>query len=413
MTHLNEKDEVTYAARRSVTSLYIHVPFCHDKCGYCDFFSIAGADDDLVDAWHEGLRVELQRIVDEADDHGVVIEPLETIYFGGGTPSYLSSKIIASIIAHAKSLFGLKSCCDITLEANPESIAGDSTRGAGDRGRETARRWVDAGVNRVSFGMQSATDSLLNLAGRRHTLAQAVEAVRIAADAGFRDISVDLMTGLPSQTVEDIDYALRTIDQLPVNHVSSYALTVEEGTPFYRFRSGFPALFPDDEAERRMNRRLTDGLLEFGFTHYELSNFALPGAESKHNLVYWNADPYLAAGPAAASYMGGIRRCNDASLERWLANVYDTAQGPYGHAIVEEVVDESAARIETMILGLRLLQGVSRARFRRRHNVDYDEVFGDRMAYLEERGLIERLDECVRLTEKGLDFADVVAREFL
>ncbi|MGI6508221.1 MAG: radical SAM family heme chaperone HemW [Saccharofermentanales bacterium] len=413
MIHVNEKSEVTYAARCSVTSLYVHVPFCHDKCGYCDFYSIAGAGDDLVDAWHEGIRTELQRIGEEAYDHGVMIEPLETIYFGGGTPSFLSPDIIASIIAHAKSLFMLKDCCDITLEANPESIAGDLMFGESDRGRETAHRWVEPGINRVSFGMQSATDSLLRLAGRRHTCAQAVEAVRIAADVGFRDISVDLMTGLPSQTVEDIEYALQTIAQLPVNHVSSYALTVEEGTPFYFFRNEHPARFPDDEAERLMNRRLTDGLLEFGFTHYELSNFALSGAESKHNLVYWNADPYLAAGPAAASYMGGIRRRNETSIERWLANVYDAAQGPYGQAIVEEVVDESAARVETMILGLRLMRGVSRSRFQLRHNIDYDDVFGDQMARLEERGLLERSDECVCLTAKGFDFADVVAREFL
>ncbi len=413
MMYTNEKSEVTYAARRSVTSLYIHVPFCHDKCGYCDFFSIAGADDSLIHAWHEGICLELQRIDEEAELHGITLESLETIYFGGGTPSCLNSAIIESIISHARALFGLKASCDITLEANPESVVADLTPAAIKRGRDIARRWVEAGVNRISFGVQSATDSLLKLAGRRHTIRQATEAVQLVSDAGVRDISVDLMTGLPSQTIEDIDRALHAVAQWPVNHVSSYALTVERGTPFYRSRRDHPALFPGDDAERLMNHRLTEGLLELGFTHYELSNFAYPGAESRHNLVYWNADPYLAAGPAAASYMGGIRRRNYDSITRWLSNVRDAAQGPYGQATVEEIVDETGARIETMILGLRQSRGVSRARFAERHGVDYLDVFGEQIMYFVERGLLERSEDAVRLSAKGLDFADLVVREFL
>ncbi len=403
----------TYAARRIVSSLYIHVPFCHSKCAYCDFFSIAGADDDLIDAWHGGIKYELQRIGEEAECHGVVIAPLETIYFGGGTPSFLDSDIIESIIIYAKTLFGLSDCCDITLETNPESIVGNLTCVNNKHGEEVVDRWVEAGVNRISFGLQSATDSLLRLSRRRHTLEQAIEAVNIASAAGIRDISVDLMTGLPTQTVEDIDYALQTVAQLPVNHVSSYALTVEEGTPFHRFQAEHPECFPDDDTERLMNRRLTEGLLELGFAHYELSNYAFPGAESKHNLVYWHADPYLAAGPAAASYMGGIRRCNHDSIERWLSNVRNAAQGPYGQAIVEEVVDEKSARIETMILGLRLLRGVSRSCFKCRHEIDCVELFGEEIAHFEETGLLECTEDAVRLSSSGLDFADLVVRAFL
>ena len=403
----------TYAAKRIVSSLYIHVPFCHSKCAYCDFFSIAGANDDLIAAWHDGIRHELFRIGEEAECHGVAVDPLKTIYFGGGTPSFLDSAIIESIITHAKTFFGLSDCCDITIEANPESMVGDLTRVDNKHGKEVAGRWVDAGVNRISFGLQSATDSLLRLARRRHTLEQAIEAVHSASDAGVRDISVDLMTGLPLQAVEDIDYALQTVARLPVNHVSSYALTVEEGTPFHRFQTEHPERFPDDDAERLMNRRLMEGLHELGFAHYELSNYAFPGAESKHNLVYWNADPYLAAGPAAASYMGGIRRRNQDSIERWLSNVRDAAQGPYGQAIVEEVVDEKAARVETMILGLRLLQGVSRSRFKCRHDIDCVDVFGEEIAYFEKRGFLECSEDAVRLSSRGLDFADLVVRAFL
>ncbi len=413
MTQDDSRGEVTYAARRPVTSLYFHVPFCHGTCGYCDFFSVPCPDVELVSAWHEGVLSELGRIEGEASSHHVPLGPLETIYWGGGTPSYLDPDIISSILGRARSLFGFAPACDITLEANPESIVPASPAGSGNASGEAVLRWREAGVNRVSFGVQSATDALLRIAGRRHSAAQAVQAVCLAHEGGIRDISVDLMTGLPTQTMEDIEKALELVKQLPINHVSTYALSIAKGTPFYTRWRANPEQFPGDEAERQMNSRLTDGLRDLSFDHYEISNFARGGAVSEHNLVYWHADPYIAAGPAAASYTAGVRRCNPASIGSWLANVRDPAQGPFGEAIIEETVDEPSARVETMILGLRLMEGVSRERFCRRHGVDYDAIFGGELARLEGAGLIERHPDRVRLSGKGLDFADVAAREFL
>lgn len=413
MKRLDHKSEVTYAARQCVTSLYIHVPFCHGTCAYCDFFSVPDATKELVDSWYEGVFLELARISEESQRHRVEIRPLETVYFGGGTPSYLKPEIMADIIGRARALFHFSSHCDITLEANPESIVNECSSKYESIQTEIPRLWREAGINRVSFGLQSATDSLLKLAGRRHTVDQATQAVELADDAGIRDISIDLMTGLPTQSLDDIDKALELVRRLPINHVSSYALSLSKGTPFYdRWREA-PDDFPDDDLERLMNTRLIEGLHSKGLRHYEISNFACSGAESKHNLVYWHADPYLAVGPAAASYMGGVRRCNPASFDQWLSNVRDHRNGPFGEATVEEIVDEQSARIETMILGLRLMEGVSHERFYQRHQVDYNDIFAKQLARLERERLIERLEDRICLSSKGLDFADVVAREFL
>lgn len=395
--------EVTYAQGCPITSLYIHVPFCGGKCSYCDFYSIARPDDDAMRMWHRGILLELTRIADEADANQVVLAPLDTIYFGGGTPSYVPPRMISSLIDHARSLFSLTPSCDITLEANPESVDSPlKTRAFGI--------WRDAGVNRISFGVQSASNQLLLTAGRRHTAEGAAFAVTSAAEAGFRHIAVDLMTGLPGQTMTDIEDTLNFIDSLPVDHVSSYALSIAENTPFYHLWRDSPELFPDDEREREMTHTITHRLQLLGFEHYEISNFAKEGARSRHNLVYWHADPYLAAGPAAASYMAGMRRCNPAGIEEWYALMEDTAGGPFSGSTVEETISEAEACTETILLGLRLMEGVTRERFMQRHGIDFDELFGEKLTSLERRGLVFRNAGCVRLTARGLDFADIVAR---
>ena len=273
--------------------------------------------------------------------------------------------------------------------------------------------WRDAGVNRISFGVQSASNQLLLTAGRRHTAEGAAFAVTSAAEAGFRHIAVDLMTGLPGQTMTDIEDTLNFIDSLPVDHVSSYALSIAENTPFYHLWRDSPELFPDDERAREMTHTITHRLQLLGFEHYEISNFAKEGARSRHNLVYWHADPYLAAGPAAASYMAGMRRCNPAGIEEWYALMEDTAGGPFSGSTVEETISEAEACTETILLGLRLMEGVTRERFMQRHGIDFDELFGEKLTSLERRGLVFRNAGCVRLTARGLDFADIVARELV
>lgn len=400
------KAEVTYAARQKVTSLYIHVPFCDAKCHYCDFYSLASAASETVMAWFQGVRLELERLVGEAGQHGLELAPLETVYFGGGTPSWIPAGLIADLIGHSRSLFGLASDCQITLEANPECMDGPDKL-------EALHIWRQAGVNRLSLGLQTSVDSLLRGLGRRHSAQAAVYAVQAAREAAFPHLALDLMTGLPGQTMDHVAQSLDFILELPIDHLSAYALTLAEETPFYALKKRQPHEFPDDDLERDMTDLIRQVLTSRGFEHYEISNFAKAGAQSLHNRVYWLADSYLAAGPAAASYMAGVRRCNPPSLETWLGQVKDPDQGPFGQATVQEYVDEKAARLETMILGLRLLEGVSRQRFLVRHGLDFDQLFGDILSELQEKGQIIRDEEGVRLSPAGLDFADAVARAFL
>ena len=397
---------VTYAAKQPVTSLYIHVPFCKSKCFYCDFYSVPQAGSGLIQSWHRSLIRELERLAEEAEVQGLHLAPLETLYFGGGTPSLLPPDMLISLIDRTEKLFSLATSCDITIEANPESYSTAQKAGA-------LEILAEAGVNRISFGLQSSSDKLLRRIGRRHTVMDVIFALEAAAGAGISQLAVDLMTGLPGQTLEDIDETLELLAGLPVSHVSSFALTLAQGTPLAALFEASPGLFPDDGLEREMTHRVIHRLNSLGFEHYEISNFAKAGARSRHNLTYWKADPYMAAGPAAASYMAGIRRQNPASLGDWTALMDHDAAGPFSRSTIEEVVDEKAARIETMILGLRILEGVTRSRFRERHGLDYDQVFGEQLRLLEEAGLLALEKSAVRLTEKGLDFADRVARELL
>lgn len=394
----------TYASQKTVRSLYVHVPFCLSRCSYCDFYSVAPKDDTLVTAWYEGVRLELARIAEEAEFHDVALEPLETLYFGGGTPTVVPPSMIAGIIQEASSLFKFTPKCEVTVEANPESLL---------RPTPSAKALREAGVTRISLGAQSASNTSLSLAGRLHNADDTKSAVMSAHDAGFDVISCDFITGLPDETMTDTDEVLSMVNALPLNHVSVYALSVVPDTFFGALFRKFPARFPDDGVERQMTHRLIAGLESAGFRHYEISNFARPGAESQHNTVYWQADPYLAAGPSASSYMGGIRRTNPPSIERWLRLLHDDEGGPFGTVTIDEIVDENAARVETMILGLRLTRGVSRAVFQERHGLSIDTLFSHIIEPLVVKGLIDDDTERILLTSLGFDFADEVVRAFL
>lgn len=396
----------TWAARQPVASLYVHVPFCTGKCHYCDFYSVTDFSSHLLQIWQNHLQLELERLASEAASQGVSLAPLRTLYFGGGTPSALSWEMIASIIQKARSLFSFELDCDITLEANPESYASPRQAAALDH-------LFESGVNRVSFGVQSSSDRLLAIIGRRHSAGDAAFAIQAAHEAGIPHIAADLMTGLPGQTLRDVRQTLSFLTDLPVDHLSSYALALAPDTLLAEKYRADPDLFPDDDRERDMTHEVKAYLESCGFDHYEISNFAKAGARSRHNLVYWQADSYLAAGPAASSYMGGLRRSNPASIERWTERVADRKEGPFGQASVEERIDEKAARIETMVLGLRLLDGVPRDRFHQRHGLHFEAVFGDSLDRLAARGLVTLDPQGVRLTGKGLDLADLVARELI
>ncbi len=384
-----------------VSSLYIHVPFCQSKCHYCDFYSIDGADDELFRLWHETIKTEIKRLAWEADVAGVRICPLKTVYYGGGTPSLVPIEFLSEELDLCRKLFGINQNAEITLEANPEQIYS----------AEIAADWLSAGFNRLSIGLQSASDHLLSLMGRRHTREDALRAVMNASAAGFSNISLDLISGLPDAEMEDIEDTLSFIADLPLTHLSVYALDIPFGSVFAKMQAQENQRFPDDLKERKMFHRIKQAVTARGFKHYEISNFALDSFQSQHNLVYWRAEPYLAAGPAASSYLAGIRRSNPASLQKWQQSVTDS--GPFSENTITEIITEDEALCETMLLGLRLLEGVHYSDVMQRHGKDFRVIFAAQIEDLTSKNLLDFDGETLRLTQKGEDYCNIVFREFV
>ena len=402
----------TFAANQKVRSLYIHVPFCQSKCHYCDFYSVIITDRDL-ELWHQGVKKELKLIAHASKQGAYSSGKLKTIYYGGGTPSLVPPTLIGEQLELINSLFGIESDAEITLEANP----GFSSMGS----------FRDLGINRLSFGLQTASKDLLKTLGRGTNVVAFVTDVLNAHKLGFSRISADIMIGLPGQSLSDVENTLDLLLDLPIGHISFYSLTLAKDTLFGERYSGEGyILLPSDELEREMYdlvlRKLTAGKV----FPYEISNAARRGEESKHNLVYWQADSYLGIGPAAHSYLGGIRRGNPSSLRKLsnrVEHLFDTYQDTvsktgsreeaYFPGTVEEIIDENSARQETVLLGLRLLAGVQYDNFEYRHGVRLYDAFSRQIDKLISKNLLVRDDESIRLSRTGLDFANEVFREFV
>ncbi len=308
--------------------LYIHVPFCASKCAYCDFYSRVRQDQ--RGAYLDALRAEIE-------SHASKGLSADTVFFGGGTPSILRTEEVSWILAAIRKAFSLTDSAEITIEANPETV---------DTASLSALRAL--GINRLSYGVQSAVQKELSALGRRHTFPQAVQAIESARAAGFQNISLDLMLGIPYQTAETLDETLLEILALRPEHLSCYLLKIEEGTPFFHRHMENLCASEDETADFYLQtcRRLREN----GYRHYEISNFALPGFESRHNLKYWRDQPYLGFGPAAHSCFAGKRFYNPADLSRYIASGGLCAQSE-----TEEVAGSAAERL---MLGLRLTEGI-------------------------------------------------------
>jgi len=371
-------------------SLYIHIPFCKSKCYYCDFNSYSGKEG-LAQKYVEALKKELSKI-----DH-----EFKTVYFGGGTPSNISSKFIKEILSEIK--------CDgeVTLELNPGTIT-----------REKLIDYKEAGINRLSIGLQAVQDDLLKRIGRIHTLKEFEEAYNMVREVGFTNISVDLMFGLPGQTLENVYESLEYIIKIKPEHVSCYSLIVHD-----ELISKHPDAFsdlPSDEEERNMYYLICDKLNAAGYEQYEISNFAKPGFESKHNMCYWNQDEYFGIGAGASSYIDGARYKNIDSIEEYIDNVLNDK---IDYRVIEEEQDDDSKLREYMILKLRLLKGVSKAEAKERFNVNVLEVFDKEITKMKNQGLLEvidifdndtnKKDISIRLTKKGLDLANIVWEDFI
>lgn len=382
-------------------SLYIHIPYCASKCPYCDFNSYAASswpEDEYVRA----LIAELECYADEPPFAG---ERLKTIFFGGGTPSLFKAASIGAIIERADRGFGLVRGCEVTLEANPGTV---------EYAKLVELRAV--GVNRISFGAQSFDDATLKFLGRIHRADETREAVRMAHRAGFERLNLDLIFAVPGQCLQDVIADIDQAAALQPDHISAYNLTFEEGTAFFaEMRRGRIMPLANDE-QAAMYAAVREELLRRGYAMYEISNYARPGHEARHNLTYWRAETYLGIGAGAHSFArdgsrdgGGRRWWNERGPARYIGRAIESGRAEGG----SETVDRSVAMGEFVFLNLRLREGFALDSFCARFGVGFDEVFGRRAARLFEGGMLERTNDCVRLTERGLELADSVFAEFI
>lgn len=372
--------------------LYIHIPFCRQKCLYCDFPSWAGREGEMQ-AYTDALAKEIENRAKEYPDREVV-----SVFFGGGTPTVLSILQLKQLMQAVRENWRIAADAEITTEANPGTLD-----------MEMAAALREMGFNRLSMGIQAWQNRLLQVLGRIHSIEAFLENYRAVREAGFTNINTDLMFALPGQTMEDWQETVQQIVRLQPEHISAYSLILEEGTPFYeRYERGElePAA---EELDREMYHWAAAYLAENGYEQYEISNFAQKGRQSRHNRIYWQAEEYLGLGLGAHSYMAGERFHNSYDMRKYIC-----AEGKTdGLKEDVETITEKDALAEFMFLGLRLTEGVSFARFRERFGIEMDDIYGKEIEKLLSEGLLIQDKVGIRLTERGTDVSNYVFEKFL
>lgn len=404
--------------------LYLHIPFCERKCAYCDFLS-APADLPVRISYIKKLQEEIAYYGAQYGEYQV-----SSIFFGGGTPTILEGYQLAAILETVKEHFNITTDAEITVECNPGTLTAGK-----------AEKLVQAGFNRLSMGLQSADDRELRLLGRIHNFAQFLESYDLARKAGFQNINVDLMSALPGQTLKSWQDTLQKVTALRPEHISAYSLIIEEGTPFYerfaederiREEGGHPRLLPEEDVERQMYELTETFLHTKGYERYEISNYAKPGYECRHNCGYWTRKDYLGLGLGASSLVEHQRFQNTSELKTYLEQEYspqcegqheriaetiqlqeETGLTQTGHHIHIETLDKKSEMEEFMFLGLRLMAGISRQQFEKKFQVTLNSVYGEVLRKLKGEQLIEEVAGYVRLTEHGIDVSNYVLAEFL
>lgn len=359
--------------------IYIHIPFCIRKCAYCDFLSFS-SDEETRRRYVSGVLEEIRQSGSLADEYEV-----STVFFGGGTPSILSGEQIRQLLGQLKEQFVFRPDAEITIEANPGTVD-----------EKKLYKYREAGINRISFGLQSADNKELKLLGRIHTWEQFLESFHLARKAGFMNINIDLMSALPGQTVDSYRETLRRVLELDPEHISAYSLILEEGTPFYDKYDGHPELLPTEDEERQMYYDTKRILHAHGYERYEISNYAKPGFACRHNLGYWNRADYKGFGLGAASLIKNVRLSNQDDLAEYLQGHFE------GN---EEALTEQAVREEYFFLGLRKMEGVFPGIYR--------EHYGKLLEKLQMQQLLDEKNGRIYLTEKGIDVSNYVLAQFL
>ncbi len=375
--------------------IYIHIPFCVKKCAYCDFLSKPGSEE-TVEKYIQALCREMRAYCRSFLQYKVV-----TIFLGGGTPSVLSGQQMKEIFATLREVFDIAEDAEISMEANPGTVTADKLLS-----------YKKAGINRISFGLQSANDEELKLLGRIHTYDEFLESYELGRQCGLDNINVDLISAIPRQTLESWEETLKKVIALQPEHISAYSLIIEEGTPFaeiYGEGCAKESELPGEGEERNIYRRTEALLAKSGYHRYEISNYAKEGKECKHNLGYWERKEYLGIGLGASSLIDNIRFHNTENMETYMACSEKTEQ----IRCDVEVLSETERMEEFIFLGLRKMQGISEKKFIEEFGRTFEECYGEKIRKLISDGLIEQNNEYFRLTKKGIDISNYVFAQIL
>ena len=376
--------------------IYIHIPFCKQKCYYCDFVSYSNKCSEVKE-YIESLKKEIEEF--DFSNYKVT-----SIYIGGGTPSHIDSIYIVEILSELKeklkcNLIEFKDI-EITIEVNPGTV---DTKKLND--------YKKSGINRLSIGLQSTKNDILKKIGRIHTYQEFLEIYKLARETGFKNINIDLMIGIPGQKIGDLKNTLQDIIKLEPEHISVYSLIIEENTPIEKMLENGEIKLPDEDLERNMYWYVKNTLELNGYNHYEISNFAKLGKESRHNLNCWNQEEYIGFGVAAHSYLNGIRFSNTINVEEYIQHIEDNRKEE--NIQIEESQSLEDKKNEFMMLGFRKIQGVDIARFKEKFIDNPIFLYRENLNKLVEEGLIEVDLNHIKLTNKGIDLANLVFEEFV
>ncbi|WP_352419843.1 radical SAM family heme chaperone HemW [Proteiniborus sp.] len=372
--------------------IYIHIPFCQSKCYYCDFCSFPGTLDN-ADKYISFIKKEIDMYEEELKDYNV-----GTIFIGGGTPTVIDGKYVYEIMEYIHKKLNADRVKEVTIEANPKTLD-----------QNKLQIYKIAGINRISVGVQSMNDAMLKKIGRIHTVEDFIHTYKLIRKYEFNNVSFDLMFNLPEQTLEDSIRTLELATELQPEHISYYSLKLEEGTFFYDKYINNQLALPDEDIERDMYHEGINLLMKKGYCHYEISNFAKKGWESKHNIIYWKCEPYIGLGLSAHSYFKSNRYGNTENMNFYFEQVSNKRL-----AIEEkEFIEKDMEMAEYLILGLRLIEGINFKSFEDKFNINIKEVYGKTINKFIKEGLLEESKGNIKLTLKGLDLCNIVFMEIL
>ncbi len=374
-----------------MAGIYIHIPFCKKKCIYCDFYSVGGKTD-TVDAYVQSLCQEAA--MRSGNLQG---EAIKTIYIGGGTPSLLSATQLSRLVGQLGGIFDLRQVEEFTIEVNPDDVTDDAVEA-----------FMQLGINRVSMGVQSFVDAELQFLRRRHDAARAIRAYESIIRCGISNVSIDLIYGIPGQTMQSWQKSLEVAMSLQPKHISCYNLSYEEGTPLYRLLNKGLVTAVDDESCIAMYELMTTVFSNHGYEHYEISNFALPGFYSRHNSGYWDKTPYLGLGASAHSYVNGVRYYNPSDIKVYISQVGD------GNIVaIAEDETESERYDEEIMLRLRTSRGLDAEVLRTMYGEPYYSHFMSAVRQFVDSGLVVRDGSVYCLSNRGVMLSDMVFRELM